>query len=104
MDSLCKWNILPEVTVNEIKGHLQVLSPILVRKEKFPVLLLLILTELNESGSALRFRNSILSALFHSQWDGRTPEEEILRDYLDLVHRVKEIYQKGKVFWDMFCQ
>ena len=88
----------------EIADHGKALTPTVWSREKFPILVLLVLTELNETGSALRFRNEILASLFHTQFNGRNSDEEILGPYFEMVHKVKQIYQKGKTFFDMFSQ
>ena len=90
--------------VREMEDHAQALAPIVRSKELFQILLLLILTELNESGSALKFRNSILTAIFRIESNSGTSDEQILGPYFEMVHRIKEIYKKGKTFFDMFCQ
>ena len=97
-------NFLPEEAVREMKDHGEALTTMVRSKEKFNILLLLVLTELNESGSALRFRNSILTSIFHIQRNSMTSDEQILGPYFEMVHRIKEIYKKGKTFFDMFCQ
>ena len=88
----------------EIADHGKALTPFVKSKEKFAILLLLVLTELNESGSGLRFRNALLSSIFHMEHNSKRSDEEILGPYFEMVHRVKEMYQKGKIFFDMFSQ
>ena len=46
----------------DIKSHTAALNPFIEDNERFQVMLLLILSELNENASALRFRTAILSA------------------------------------------
>ena len=88
----------------EIKSHTTALNPFIEENERFQIMLLLILSELNENASALRFRTAILSCIFHmkSSDDSAEDENQILEPYFQMICRVKKIYRKAKKFFDMF--
>ena len=67
--------------------------------------MLLILSELNENASALRFRTAILSSIFRiSDMNSVEDENQILGQYFQMISRVKKIYHKAKSFFDAFAQ
>ena len=88
----------------EIQSHTVALNPFIGDDERFQIMLLLILSELNENASALRFRTAILSAIFHmrSTNDWTEDENQILGPYFQMICRVKKIYQRAKKFFDRF--
>ena len=90
----------------EIKSHTAALNPFIGDNERFQIMLLLILSELNENASALRFRTAILSAIFHMRNtnDSTEDENQILGPYFQMICRVKKIYQRAKKFFDIFDQ
>ena len=92
--------------LQDVKSHAAALNPFIGDNERFQIMLLLILSELNENASALRFRTAILSAIFHMRNtnDSTEVENEILGPYFQMICRVKKIYQRAKKFFDIFDQ
>lgn len=68
-------------------------------KKKFKIILLLLLTELDEYPVAVRFQTALLSSLFHAQLEAL--DDQGIGPYLEVVYRVKEVYKAGKRFFDM---
>ena len=68
-------------------------------KNKFKIILLLLLTELDEYPVAVRFQTALLSSLFHAQLEAF--DDQGIGPYLEVVYRVKEVYKAGKRFFDM---
>ena len=95
-------NLLCEQEYQEIMRHTEVINPIMKHDDTFKIVLLLILTELNENPSALRFRSAILSAIFHIESEAQG--EQAIAPFLEVVYRVKEVYKSGKRFFDLFSQ
>ena len=95
-------NLISEQEYEDIKRHTEVINPILKQNDTFKIVLLLILTELNEHSSALRFGSAILSAKFHIESEALG--EQAIAPFLDVVYRVKEVYKLGKRFFDLFSQ
>ena len=58
-------DLISEQEYQDIKRHTEVINPIMKHNDTFKIVLLLILTELDDHSSALRFRSAILSAIFH---------------------------------------
>ena len=89
----------------EFKSYTDALNPFIEDKERFQILMLLILSELNENASALRFRTAILSSIFHIGSNNSVEDEnQILGPYFQMVCTVKKIYQRAKIFFDAFAQ
>ena len=89
----------------EFESHTAAINPFIEDPERFQILMLLILSELNENASALRFRTAILSSIFHiGSINSVEDENQILRPYFQMVCTVKKIYHKAKVFFDAFAQ
>ena len=95
-------NLISEQEYQDIMRHTEVINPIMKHKDTFKIVLLLILTELNEHSSALRFRSAILSAIFHNESEALG--EQAIAPFLEVVYRVKEVYKSGKRFFDLFSQ
>ena len=95
-------NLLSEQDYQDIMRHTEVINPIMKHKDTFKIVLLLILTELNEHSSDLRFRSAILSAIFHIESEALG--EQAIAPFLEVVYRVKEVYKSGKKFFDLFSQ
>ena len=95
-------NLLSEQEYQDIMRHTGVINPIMKHDDTFKIVLLLILTELNEHSSALRFRSAILSAIFHIESEALG--EQAIAPFLEVVYRVKEVYKSGKRFFDLFSQ
>ena len=99
------FNIFSQDEYKEIKSHTAALNPFIEDTERFQILMLLILSELNENASALRFRTAILSSIFHlSTKNSVEDENQILGLYFQMICRVKRIYNKAKAFFDVFAQ
>ena len=89
----------------EFKCQTAVVNSFIEDTERFQILMLLILSELNENASALRFRTAILSSIFHiSDINSVEDENQILGQYFQMICRVKKIYHKAKSFFDAFAQ
>ena len=89
----------------EFKSHTAALNPFIEDTERFQILMLLILSELNENASALRFRTAILSSIFHIDTNSSVEDEnQILGPYFQMIRTVKKIYNKAKIFFDAFAQ
>ena len=85
----------------EFKSQTAVVNSFIEDTERFQILMLLILSELNENASALRFR----TAIFHiSDMNSVEDENQILGQYFQMICRVKKIYHKAKSFFDAFAQ
>ena len=79
--------------------HIKILNPFLKEKNKFKIILLLLLTEMDECPVAVRFQTALLSSIFHVQLE--VLDDEAIGPYLEVVYRVKEVYKAGKKFFDM---
>ena len=89
----------------EFKSQTAVVNSFIEDTERFQILMLLILSELNENASALRFRTAILSSIFRiSDMNSVEDENQILGQYFQMISRVKKIYHKAKSFFDAFAQ
>ena len=89
----------------EFKSHTAVLNPFIEDTERFQILMLLILSELNENASALRFRTAILSSVFHIDTRNSVEDEnQILGPYFQMICTVKKLYHKAKILFDAFAQ
>ena len=95
-------NLISEQEYQDIKKHTGVINPIMKHNDTFKIVLLLILTELDEHSSAVRFRSAILSAIFHIESEALG--EQAIAPFLEVVYRVKEVYKSGKKFFDLFSQ
>ena len=95
-------DLISEQEYQDIKRHTEVINPIMKHNDTFKIVLLLILTELDDHSSALRFRSAILSAIFHIESEALG--EQAIAPFLEIVYRVKEVYKSGKKFFDLFSQ
>ena len=92
-------NLISEQEFQDIKRHTDVINPLMKHDDIFKIVLLLILTELNEHSSALRYRSAILSSI--SQINSG---DQAIAPFLEIVYRVKEVYKAGKRYFDLFSQ
>ena len=92
-------NLISEQEFQDIKRHTDVINPLMKHDDIFKIVLLLLLTELNEHSSALRYRSAILSSIsqIHSG-------DQAIAPFLEIVYRVKEVYKAGKRYFDLFSQ
>ena len=80
------------------------MNPFIENEERFKILLLLVLTELNEDASALRFRTAILSSIFQTRSTLEEDETQSIGVYFQMIGRVKKLYLEAKMFFDTFAK
>ena len=92
-------NLISEQEYQDIKRHTDVINPLMKHNDIFKIVLLLILTELNEHSSALRFRSAILSSISHIH-----SGDQAIAPFLEIVYRVKEVYKAGRNFFELLTK
>ena len=94
--------LISDEQFQDIRRHTSVLNPFLKKKNQFKIILLLLLTELDEYPVAVRYQTALLSSIFHMQLEAF--DEQAITPYLEVVYRVKEVYKAGRNFFDLLSQ